>query len=219
MDESWQNDMSLDSRLPNFRSLVPAQRLRVLAEAGFLSAAELELLSKPGALPSAAADGMIENVIGTFELPLAVASNFRINGKDVVVPMVVEEPSIVAAASFMAKLVRESGGFFTSSTLPLMRAQIQLVGVADPYGARQAILRARSELIEVANGRDKVLIGLGGGWRRHGRQHCEHHGRGGGDEDRRSHRRIGPPSHPLQPGRPASRPGESACIARGARNV
>src|SRR5687767_57120 len=157
--------MSLDSRLPNFRSLTPAQRLRALADAGIVTPADAELLAKPGALPSAAADGMIENVIGTFELPLAVASNFRINGKDVVVPMVVEEPSIVAAASFMAKLVRESGGFFTSSSLPLMRAQIQLVGVADPYGARQAILRARAELIEVANGRDKVLVGLGGGCR------------------------------------------------------
>jgi len=157
--------MTLDSRLPNFRSLAPAQRLRVLAEAGFVPATDADLLAKPGALSMAAADGMIENVIGTFELPLAVASNFLINGKDVVVPMVVEEPSIVAAASYMAKLVRESGGFSTSSTLPLMRAQIQMVGVADPYGARQTILRARSELIELANGRDKVLVGLGGGCR------------------------------------------------------
>ncbi|MEJ0087235.1 MAG: hydroxymethylglutaryl-CoA reductase, degradative [Pseudomonadota bacterium] len=157
--------MMNDSRLPNFRSLSPAQRLHALAESGFVSAADVELLASPGALPGAAADGMIENVIGTFELPLAVASNFRINGKDVVVPMVVEEPSIVAAASFMAKLARESGGFFTSSSLPLMRSQIQLVGVTDPYGARQAILRARAELIELANSRDKVLIGLGGGCR------------------------------------------------------
>ena len=91
--------MALDSRLPSFRSLTPAQRLRALAEAGIVPAADVDLLAKPGALPSAAADGMIENVIGTFELPLAVASNFRVNGKDVVVPMVVEEPSIVAAAS------------------------------------------------------------------------------------------------------------------------
>src|SRR5690606_31348946 len=86
--------MNLDSRLPNFRSLTPHQRLRALSEAGFIPAADLDLLAKPGALPSTAADGMIENVIGTFELPLAVASNFRINGKDVVVPMAVEEPSI-----------------------------------------------------------------------------------------------------------------------------
>ena len=157
--------MSLDSRLPNFRSLTPAQRLRTLVEAGFVPGADLELLARPGALPSAAADGMIENVIGTFELPLAVASNFLVNGKDVVVPMVVEEPSIVAAASYMAKLVRESGGFLTSSTPPLMRSQIQIVGVADPHGARQAILRARADLIELANSRDKVLVGLGGGCR------------------------------------------------------
>ncbi len=157
--------MTADSRLPNFRSLTPAQRLRALVEAGFLPAGDLDLLASPGALPGAAADGMIENVIGTFELPLAVASNFLINGRDVVVPMVVEEPSIVAAASFMAKLVRGSGGFLTSSTPPLMRAQVQLVGVTDPHGARQAILRARAELIDLANGRDKVLVGLGGGCR------------------------------------------------------
>jgi hydroxymethylglutaryl-CoA reductase len=157
--------MRVDSRLPNFRSLAPEQRRRALAEAGVAPAADLDLLATPGALPGTAADGMIENVIGTFELPLAVASNFLINGKDVVVPMVVEEPSIVAAASYMAKLVRDSGGFFTSSTPPLMRAQIQIVGVADPYGARQSILRARADLIELANDRDKVLVGLGGGCR------------------------------------------------------
>ncbi len=113
----------------------------------------------------ATADGMIENVIGTFELPFAIAGYFQINGKDVLVPMVVEEPSVVAAASFMAKLVRESGGFQTSSSGPLMRAQVQVIGVTDPLGARQAILRHRKEIIDIANSRDKVLIGLGGGCR------------------------------------------------------
>lgn len=157
--------MTLDSRLPNFRSLSPDERRRVLSEAGFIPADDLDLLARPGALPGTAADGMIENVIGTFELPLAVASNFRINGRDVVVPMAVEEPSIVAAASYMAKLVRQCGGFSTSSTPPLMRSQIQVIGVTDPYGARQAILGARAELIELANSRDKVLVGLGGGCR------------------------------------------------------
>jgi hydroxymethylglutaryl-CoA reductase len=157
--------MTRDSRLSNLRSLTPGQRLQALANAGFVQNADVELIGAPGALPVAVADGMIENVIGAFELPLAVATNFLINGKDVVVPMVVEEPSIVAAASFMAKLVRECGGFSTSSTPPLMRAQVQVIGIADPYGARQTILRARSELIELANSRDKVLNSLGGGCR------------------------------------------------------
>jgi hydroxymethylglutaryl-CoA reductase len=108
---------------------------------------------------------MVENVIGTFELPLGVAGNFTVNGRDYLVPMAVEEPSVVAAASFMAKLAREGGGFEASSTGPLMRAQVQVIGITDPYGARLALLRARDEILAVANSRDKVLIGLGGGCR------------------------------------------------------
>ncbi|MCG8988527.1 hydroxymethylglutaryl-CoA reductase, degradative [Delftia acidovorans] len=155
--------MVADSRLPNFRALTPAQRRDFLADACGLSDAERALLAAPGALPLALADGMIENVFGSFELPLGVAGNFRVNGRDVLVPMAVEEPSVVAAASYMAKLAREDGGFQTSSTLPLMRAQVQVLGVTDPHGARLAVLQARAQIIERANSRDKVLIGLGGG--------------------------------------------------------
>ena len=157
--------MTVDSRLPDFRSLAPAQRLAALGRAAGLSADDLALLSKPGALSPALADGMIENVVGTFELPMGVAANFTVNGRDVLVPMVVEEPSVVAAASFMAKLVRGCGGFETSSTEPLMRAQVQVIGVTDPYGARLELLRHRDEILALANSRDKVLIGLGGGCR------------------------------------------------------
>ena len=157
--------MTTDSRLPNFRSLTPAQRLEAVGRAASLSIEDLALLAKPGALALALADGMIENVIGTFELPMGLAANFVVNGRDVLVPMVVEEPSVVAAASYMAKLVRECGGFETSSTAPLMRAQVQVLGTTDPYGARQALLRHRAEILEVANSRDKVLIDLGGGCR------------------------------------------------------
>ena len=155
--------MVADSRLPNFRALTPPQRRDFLADACGLSDAERTLLAAPGALPLALADGMIENVFGSFELPLGVAGNFRVNGRDVLVPMAVEEPSVVAAASYMAKLAREDGGFQTSSTLPLMRAQVQVLGVTDPHGARLAVLQARAQIIERANSRDKVLIGLGGG--------------------------------------------------------
>lgn len=154
-----------DSRLPNFRALTPAQRLDHIADAVALTADEKALLAQPGALPVARADGMIENVVGTFELPFGVAGNFQVNGRDVLVPMAVEEPSIVAAASFMAKLAREGGGFETSSTGPIMRAQVQVLSVTDPYGARIALLKHREEILSVANSRDKVLIGLGGGCR------------------------------------------------------
>jgi hydroxymethylglutaryl-CoA reductase len=155
--------MVADSRLPNFRALAPAERIDHVVRVAGLSQAEAALLRSPGALSVERANGMIENVIGTFELPFAIAGYFQVNGRDVLVPMVVEEPSIVAAASFMAKLARDCGGFDTSSTGPLMRAQVQVLGITDPYGARQALLKHRNEILEVANSRDKVLIGLGGG--------------------------------------------------------
>jgi len=87
-----------DSRLPNFRALTPAQRLAAIAQAAALTPDEQQLLAQPGALGLDRADGMIENVIGAFELPLGVAGNFQVNGRDVLVPMAVEEPSVVAAA-------------------------------------------------------------------------------------------------------------------------
>jgi hydroxymethylglutaryl-CoA reductase len=155
--------MVADSRLPNFRAMSPAQRLEHVASVAGLTADEIALVAQPGALGVARADGMVENVIGTFELPFGIGGYFQVNGRDVLVPMVVEEPSVVAAASYMAKLARACGGFETSSTGPLMRAQVQVLGVPDPYGARQALLKHRSEILEVANSRDKILIGLGGG--------------------------------------------------------
>lgn len=157
--------MTIDSRLPDFRSLTPSQRLETLARVAGLDAVDIALLAQPGALRVDRASGMVENVIGTFELPLGIATNFTVNGHDVLVPMAVEEPSVVAAASFMARLARDCGGFETSSSTPLMRAQVQVLGVTDPHGARQALLRRRDEILEVANSRDRVLIGLGGGCR------------------------------------------------------
>jgi hydroxymethylglutaryl-CoA reductase len=154
-----------DSRLPNFRALTPAQRLAHLATACALSPEDVALLETPGALSVARADGMVENVIGTFEMPFGVAGNFQVNGRDVLVPMVVEEPSVIAAATFMAKLARECGGFQTSSSGPVMRAQVQVLGTRDPHGARHALLARKAEILEVANSRDKILIGLGGGCR------------------------------------------------------
>ena len=155
--------MVADSRLPNFRALTPAQRLEHVARAAALTPQEAALLADPQALGLDVANGMIENVIGTFQVPLGIAGNFRVNGRDVLVPMAVEEPSVVAAASYMAKLAREGGGFQTSSTGPLMRAQVQILGIADPYGARQALLFHRKEFLEIANSRDKLLVALGGG--------------------------------------------------------
>ncbi|MFN3481630.1 hydroxymethylglutaryl-CoA reductase, degradative [Rhabdaerophilum calidifontis] len=156
---------ALSSRLENFRNLDPAERLDRLAEAAGLSPADRALLAAPGALPLARANGMIENVIGTFELPLGVATNFQINGRDYLVPMAVEEPSVVAAASYMARIARGCGGFETSSSLPLMRAQVQVIGITDPHGARLKLFQAREEILAAANSRDRMLVSLGGGCR------------------------------------------------------
>lgn len=156
---------TVNSRIENYRNMTPAERLDALVQAAGLTAADRELLAAPGALPVERANGMIENVVGTFELPFAIATNFQINGRDYLIPMAVEEPSIVAAAAYMARIARACGGFETSSTLPIMRAQVQVIGLSDPHGARLQILAARDEIVAAANARDKVLIGLGGGCR------------------------------------------------------
>ncbi|APO77214.1 3-hydroxy-3-methylglutaryl-CoA reductase protein (plasmid) [Rhizobium etli 8C-3] len=147
------------------RNLSPAERLEQVAAAAQIDDQAQTVLGAPDALPVERANGMIENVIGTFQLPLGVATNFLINGQDYLVPMAVEEPSVVAAASYMARIVRGCGGFQTSSTAPIMRAQVQLLGITDPYGARLAIFAARDEIISAANAKDPVLVKFGGGCR------------------------------------------------------
>jgi hydroxymethylglutaryl-CoA reductase len=110
-------------------------------------------------------DRMIENVIGTMPLPLGVATNFRINEKDYLVPMAIEEPSVVAAASNAAKVARAGGGFHAQSTDPVMIGQVQIMGVHDPAAARLRVLHARDELLAAANAKDPVLVKFGGGAR------------------------------------------------------
>ncbi len=155
----------VNSRLADYRNKTPAERLQVLAEAVSLEADDARVLGQPGGLPLDRANGMIENVIGTFELPLGIATNFQANGRDYLVPMVVEEPSVVAAASYMARIARDNGGFETSSSLPIMRAQVQVIGLTDPHGARLKLLAARERIMALANARDTVLVGFGGGCR------------------------------------------------------
>ena len=153
----------VSSRLDGFRRFEPKDRLATLSKMAGLSSSDQIALGGIDALPVELANGMIENVIGKFEIPLGVATNFTVNGRDYLVPMAVEEPSVVAAASYMAKIARGCGGFSSSSTRPIMRAQVQILGLADPHGARMRILESADALIALANSRDKVLIGLGGG--------------------------------------------------------
>lgn len=151
------------SEFKGFYKLSPQQRLEEVAKFSSLSEEEVSLLAKTGALSMEAADHMIENVFSVMPLPMGIAVNFTINGKDYLIPMAVEEPSVVAAASNAARMARVKGGFFTSNTGPIMRAQIQIVNVADPYAARFKLFESREKLIEIANSQDPMLISLGGG--------------------------------------------------------
>lgn len=153
----------VNARIEGLRDLEPSARLDAVCAAAGLDQGDRALLAGEGVLPLATANGMIENVVGKFEMPMGVATNFCVNGKDYLIPMVVEEPSVVAAASYMARIARAGGGFHASADDPVMRAQVQVLGVSDPAAARLRILEHRNDLMALANSRDKVLTGLGGG--------------------------------------------------------
>jgi hydroxymethylglutaryl-CoA reductase len=154
---------SKGSDIPGFRKMAPAERLSRVREFAGLSEEEAAAIGKVGSLDLEKAGMMIENVIGTHELPLGIATNFLINGKDYLIPMVIEEPSVVAAASNAAKLARSGGGFQTSSDDPIMIGQIQLVNVPDSERAKHDILARKQEFIEKCNEIDPILVKYGGG--------------------------------------------------------
>ncbi len=153
------------SRITGFYKLSLEERLRIVAEFADLTEEECTLLRNSGSLELSLADRMIENVIGVMHIPLGVALNFLINGRDYIVPMAIEEPSVVAAASNAAKIARVKGGFQASTTPPVMIGQIQLVKVPDPHGAKYSILTHKEEILSKANEQDPVLVKLGGGAR------------------------------------------------------
>ena len=151
------------SIIENIRNLSPQQRLEAIGEVLDSNDNDISALKGEGSLPLNLADGMIENVVGRFELPLGIATNFQVNGKDYLIPMAVEEPSVVAAASHMAKLARMNGGFQAVSDRPIMRGQIQVMDLEDLYASKTKILEHKNELISAANEKDKTLVNLGGG--------------------------------------------------------
>ena len=138
------------------------ERLKIIKRRVGLTDEEISIL-KASAIGIDMADRMIENVVGTCELPLGLGLNFLINGREYVVPMCTEEPSVIAAASNAAKLAIKGGGFHASSDEPLMIGQIQIMGCKDPRSARKAILENRERIIAKANERDSVLVSFGGG--------------------------------------------------------
>lgn len=140
------------SRISGFYKLSPSERLQIVEKFADLSHEEVEvLLQSTGSLTLELADRMIENVVGAFPVPLGIAVNFLINERDYLIPMAIEEPSVVAAASNGAKMAREKGGFFTSSTESIMIGQVQVVDVPRPDEAKMAILAAKEEILSKAN--------------------------------------------------------------------
>lgn len=154
---------SNNSRIPGFYNLSIEARLDEIRKRTNLTQAELGTLTGKDGLSVEKADHMIENVIGVHALPLGIAVNFVVNGRDVLVPMAVEEPSIVAGASYMAKLVRAGGGFYAQSSPPEMIAQLQILDLPDLPTARAKILEQKQFLLEKTAGIDPVLQKLGGG--------------------------------------------------------
>ncbi|MEM1928070.1 MAG: hydroxymethylglutaryl-CoA reductase, degradative [Acidilobaceae archaeon] len=157
--------MSKTSRIQGFYKLPISERIRVLKEFADLTDEEVGLLTRTGRLTLDVADKMIENVVGTFELPFAVAVNFLINGRDYMVPMVIEEPSVVAAASNAARWCREGGGIWARASEPLMIGQVQVVKAPSPHRAVMRILERREEILEAANSTNEFLVKIGGGAR------------------------------------------------------
>ncbi|MEH7272519.1 hydroxymethylglutaryl-CoA reductase, degradative [Neobacillus vireti] len=153
----------MNSRISGFYRLPVEERLSIIAEQCNLSNEEKDILYGATAFPMSTADAMIENVVGIIPIPVGIATNFKINGKDTFIPMATEEPSVVAAASNAARIAYNKGGFFTSLSGSIMRGQIQVVDVKDPHAAKIRIYEKKSEILEKCNAQDPTLVSFGGG--------------------------------------------------------
>ena len=146
-----------------FYNLTVEQRRKMASEFAKLSADEQKTIASDSALPLGTASRMIENVIGTYQIPLGLATNFVINGRDVLVPMAIEEPSVVAAASNGAKMAKESGGFVVSSTDPVMIGEISIVRMQDAQAGFDQLQKNKPKLIQIASKYAQGIEKYGGG--------------------------------------------------------
>ncbi|APC46886.1 hydroxymethylglutaryl-CoA reductase, degradative [Virgibacillus halodenitrificans] len=151
------------SRIPGFYNMTVEERRDLLKKLHSFTEEEIANLFSKEPLPAETADKMIENTIGTFPLPLGLGLNFLINGKEYVVPMAIEEPSVVASASYIAKIVRNAGGFTAEATDRVMIGQIQVVGCPDFEIAKESLLKEKEALIESANAAYPSMVARGGG--------------------------------------------------------
>ena len=154
----------MKSRIEGFYKLSPGERLQIVKDFAGLSIEEVKGLEGAG-LGVEKANRMIENVIGTIEIPLGIATNFLINGEDRLIPMAIEEPSVVAAASNAARIARRLGGFTAEVTEPVMIGQVQVCNVPDLKAAKKAILGHKEDIQRIANEQDPLLVKHGGGAR------------------------------------------------------
>ena len=153
------------ARLPGFAKLSPTERIEALLKEGLLTWDEAQILKEQKGLPLSIADQLTENVLSTFDLPFSLAPYFLINGRDYVLPMVTEEPSVVAAASFAAKLIQRSGGFTTQVHQRQMIGEIALTDVEDVEVASKRILEDKETLLQLANEAYPSIVNRGGGAR------------------------------------------------------
>ena len=153
------------ARLPGFAKLSPTERIEALLKEGLLTWDEAQILKEQKGLPLSIADQLTENVLSTFDLPFSLAPYFLINGRDYVLPMVTEEPSVVAAASFAAKLIQRSGGFTTQVRQRQMIGEIALTDVEDVEVASKRILEDKETLLQLANEAYPSIVKRGGGAR------------------------------------------------------
>jgi hydroxymethylglutaryl-CoA reductase len=157
--------MARTSRIEGFYKLSIAERLKKVKEFGELTDEEAMALSGFGGIDPSIPDSMIENAVGSMPVPLGIAANFTINDREYLIPMAIEEPSVVAAASNAAKMALDAGGFTTSSDPPVMIGQIQITGLDDPERARELVLGKSGDLLKRANEQDPMLVKVGGGAR------------------------------------------------------
>ncbi|CAC11548.1 3-hydroxy-3-methylglutaryl-coenzyme A reductase related protein [Thermoplasma acidophilum] len=153
------------SDVSGFYKLSVDDRIQFVKEFSDLTDDEVSILKKNGSLPIEKADKIIENVITTIEMPMGIAVNFRINDRDYLIPMAIEEPSVVAAASNAAKVARKRGGFRAFATEPIMIGEIQVLDVPAPYSAKIALLESKQKILDMANTRSKTLSSMNAGAR------------------------------------------------------
>ncbi|MFW9785671.1 MAG: hydroxymethylglutaryl-CoA reductase, degradative [Candidatus Heimdallarchaeota archaeon] len=151
------------SDISGFYKLSMDERRKLLSELVNLTQEEIEILNNLGYFKPNQIDTLIENVIGSYQLPLGLAFNFRINARDYIIPMVIEEPSVVAAASNAARMARKHGGFQSENVQPVMIAQIQVTQLESIESAKQTLGKSKTRLLKIANEQDPILNKLGGG--------------------------------------------------------